>query len=80
MGDLSAKFSGTGTELSQSVAMWNKDYDSFVVTDKELLETTEVLSSVQEEIKRAVAFVQSQGGNESTLERPAMNAVVESPG
>ena len=60
--------------------MRNNDHDSFTVTDKEPLETTEVPSHAQERIKRAAASILIQGGKVSTQEQQVMNSAVQSPG
>merc|ERR1719453_471538 len=80
VGDLSTKISDTESELSQSVTMRNKEHDNFVVTEKELLSTTEELSGAQEQIKKSLSFIQAQGGKMSTRDREVMNAVVASLG
>merc|ERR1719313_3214105 len=80
VGDLSTKISDTESELSQSVAMRNKEHDTFVKTEKELLTTTEELSGAQAEIKKSLSFIQSQGGKMSTRDREIINAVVASLG
>merc|ERR1719420_178822 len=78
VGDLSTKISDTESELSQSTAMRNKEHDTFVVTEKELLTTTEELSGAQEQIKKSLSFIQAQGGKMSTRDREMINAVVTS--
>jgi hypothetical protein len=77
--DLSTKISDTGSELATAVSLRNKEHESFVKTEKELLSTTEELSGAQEQIQKALAFIQT-GGKMSTRDRQVMNAVVQSLG
>merc|ERR1719198_1747181 len=60
--DLSTKISDTESELSTANALRNQEHDSFVKTEKELLGTTEELAGAQAEIKKALSFIQAQGG------------------
>jgi len=78
--DLSSKISDTESELSTANALRNQEHESFVKTEKELLGTTEELAGAQAEIKKALSFIQAQGGKMSSQDRSVMNSVVQSLG
>merc|ERR1719171_2194146 len=78
--DLSSKISDTESELSTANALRNQEHASFVKTEKELLGTTEELAGAQAEIKKALSFIQAQGGKMSSQDRSVMNSVVQSLG
>merc|ERR1719230_1266935 len=80
VGDLTTKISDTESELSNAVAVRNKEHDEFVKTEKELLETTEELAGAQEAIKKSMAFIQARGGKMSAKDGEVLNAVVQSLG
>merc|ERR1719453_1827146 len=78
--DLSSKISDTESELSTANALRNQEHDSFVKTEKELLGTTEELAGAQAQIKKALKFIQLQGGKMSSQDRLVLNSVVQSLG
>merc|ERR1719478_1036914 len=80
VGDLATKISDTESELSNAIAVRNKEHDEFVKTEKELLETTEELAGAQEAIKKSMSFIQARGGKMSAKDGEVLNAVVQSLG
>merc|ERR1719324_1086149 len=80
VGDLATKISDTESELSTAVSLRNKEHDTFVKTEKELLTTTEELSGAQDAIKKSMSFIQAQGGKMSSRDREVLNAVIQSLG
>merc|ERR1719324_1043859 len=78
--DLATKISDTESELSTAVSLRNKEHDTFVKTEKELLTTTEELSGAQDAIKKSMSFIQAQGGKMSSRDREVLNAVIQSLG
>jgi len=80
VGDLTTKISDTESELSNAVAVRNKEHDEFVKTEKELLETTEELAGAQAAIKKSMSFIQARGGKMSAKDGEVLNAVVQSLG
>merc|ERR1719335_237779 len=80
VGDLATKISDTESELSNAIAVRNKEHDEFVKTEKELLETTEELAGAQEAIKKSMSFIQARGGKMSAKDGEVLNAVIQSLG
>ena len=60
--DLSTKISDTESELSTASALRAAEKESFVKTEKELLETTRELDGATTAIKKSLALVQLRGG------------------
>jgi chromosome segregation ATPase len=80
VGDLSTKISDTESELSNAVAVRNKEHDEFVKTEKELVETVEELAGAQKAIEKSMSFIQARGGKMSVQDGEVLNAVVQSLG
>jgi len=74
--DLSTKISDTESELTTSTALRAQEKESFMKTEKELLETVRELGGANEAMKKSLALVQLRGGKVGQQEREALAAVV----
>merc|ERR1719335_1079317 len=75
VGDLTTKISDTESELSNAVAVRNKEHDEFVKTEKELVDTVEELAGAQKAIEKSMSF--AQGGKVSVEDGEVLNTVIQ---
>ena len=56
--DITTKIGETEGELASAISLREKEYQDFIATEKEMLETVESLDGATAELKKSAGFVQ----------------------
>lgn len=78
--DVSGTISETEKELSDVNQLREKEHADFLSAEKELLDTVDSLAGAQEQLKKSLALIQSNGGSVNEQDKQGVYAIAQSLG
>jgi hypothetical protein len=78
--DVSGTISETEKELSDVNQLREKEHADFLSAEKELLDTVDSLAGAQEQLKKSLALIQSNGGSVNEQDKQGVDAIAQSLG